>query len=151
MSSTLDALLTLQNWYAAADHVEITARGGHHGHGGGGGHFFFWSSGSGGGSSFLLLPLIAIGGFFAYLWRNPDKASSLKGRLLGAIGAASGRLRPSGPTMQFNPPPGWPQPPRDWRPPTDWAPDPSWPPAPPNWQFWVPDDTAPQHHSGHAA
>src|SRR4051794_17036481 len=43
--------------------------------------------------------------------------------------------------MKFNPPPGWPTPSEGWVPTSDWRPDPSWPPAPPDWVFWVPDDS----------
>lgn len=153
MSTTLDTIFTLQNWHTAIEPGDLPLRGhGHgHSHGGSGGsrHFFFWGGGSGG--SLLLVPFIAIGAFFAYLWRNPDKASNLKDRLRGALGAVSGRLQPSGPALRFNPPPGWPTPPRDWRPPADWAPDPSWPAAPADWQFWVPDDTGPHYSNGYAA
>ncbi|MBO0824396.1 MAG: DUF4190 domain-containing protein [Actinobacteria bacterium] len=43
--------------------------------------------------------------------------------------------------MRFNPPPGWPAPPEGFVPDAGWRPDPGWPPAPPDWQFWVPDET----------
>lgn len=46
-------------------------------------------------------------------------------------------------TYRFNTPPGWPVPPSGWTPPADWKPDPSWPPAPPDWQWWVSEDSSP--------
>ncbi|MBO0832484.1 MAG: DUF4190 domain-containing protein [Actinobacteria bacterium] len=49
--------------------------------------------------------------------------------------------------MRFNPPPGWPTPPEGFVPDAGWRPDPGWPPAPPDWQFWVPDETR-QHAPG---
>lgn len=153
MSTTLDTLFTLQNWHAATEHVDILAHGGHGGRGGSR-HFFFLGGGSGG-SAFFILPLIAIGAFVAYLVRNPDKAAGLKGRLRGAVGAASAKFngqQPGGESAyRFNPPPGWPTPPREWRPPSDWAPDPSWPPAPQGWQFWVPENSGQHYGSGYAA
>ncbi|MFI6921963.1 DUF4041 domain-containing protein [Nonomuraea spiralis] len=42
---------------------------------------------------------------------------------------------------RFNSPPGWPIPPHGWKPPQGWQPDPSWPPAPPEWNFWLPENT----------
>jgi hypothetical protein len=42
---------------------------------------------------------------------------------------------------RFNSPPGWPIPPYGWKPPQGWQPDPAWPPAPPEWNFWLPENT----------
>jgi membrane protease YdiL (CAAX protease family) len=43
----------------------------------------------------------------------------------------------------WRPAPGWPEAPPGWQPPPGWSPQPDWPAAPPDWQFWVPEQHEP--------
>ena len=46
------------------------------------------------------------------------------------------------PRLVWRPAPGWPESPPGWLPPPGWTPPPDWPAAPPDWQFWVPEQRA---------